>query len=225
MWKLQWERGGRHSDQNTRNVLLFCIQQWRARVITLTMPCVRLSWLQKRWRWWLCRCKLLCGPTPPLLPPPLLRPPPLPLPGKASAGKPSTAGQPCIGSTKRSGSHVRVQGGAVNIMSDLGCGSGLSAAAVRQAAGSATCVLGCDASPAMLALATASAGGCVGSVLLSNFGQGLPFRSSSLDGAISISALQARQAGGQLFLASEPAGSICVAARPELLQRLCAWHA
>ena len=82
----------------------------------------------------------------------------------------------------------------LNVLADLGCGSGLSSAAARQAAGPGVRLLGSDASPAMLALATAPAGGCAGSVLLSDFGQGLPFRSGCLDGVISISAVQARRA-------------------------------
>lgn len=105
------------------------------------------------------------------------------------------------------GLYASLQDGAI-VLGDLGCGSGLSTAALRQAAGPGVCVVGSDASPAMLAVATAPAGVCAGAVVLSDFGQGLPFRSGSLDAAISISAVQARNcqqlgvAGLQLLPAS-----------------------
>ena len=105
------------------------------------------------------------------------------------------------------GLYASLQDGAI-VLGDLGCGSGLSTAALRQAAGPGVCVVGSDASPAMLAVAPAPAGVCAGAVVLSDFGQGLPFRSGSLDAAISISAVQARNcqqlgvAGLQLLPAS-----------------------
>ena len=102
------------------------------------------------------------------------------------------------------------------MLGELGCGSGLSTAALRQAAGRGVCILGCDASPAMLALATAPAGGCAGFVVLSDFGQGLPFCSGLLDGAISISAVQARHC--QQLVAAKLACNCC---RPQVCTFFC----
>jgi SAM-dependent methyltransferase len=74
-------------------------------------------------------------------------------------------------------------------LADLGCGSGLSACAVRRAARHAW--LGLDITDRMLRIAGTSQTGCAGHLALADLGQGLPLRPSCLDGAISISAVQA----------------------------------
>ncbi|XP_015788341.1 probable 18S rRNA (guanine-N(7))-methyltransferase [Tetranychus urticae] len=69
---------------------------------------------------------------------------------------------------------------------DLGCGSGLSAAAIEEAGHS---WVGVDISPSMLDVAK-ERDLEKGDLILGDLGQGLPFRPGTFDGAISISALQ-----------------------------------
>ena len=69
---------------------------------------------------------------------------------------------------------------------DLGCGSGLSAAALEE---SGHYWVGVDISQAMLDVAV-ERGLDKGDVVLGDLGEGLPFRPGSFDGAISVSALQ-----------------------------------
>ncbi|KAA0159680.1 hypothetical protein FNF28_05785 [Cafeteria roenbergensis] len=68
---------------------------------------------------------------------------------------------------------------------DIGCGSGLSGEALSSA-GHAW--VGTDISADMLTVGLAR--GTPGDTLLSDMGQGLPFRTGSFDGAISVSAVQ-----------------------------------
>ena len=68
---------------------------------------------------------------------------------------------------------------------DLGCGSGLSGEALTEAGHHWT---GLDISPSMLGVALSR--DVDGDLLCHDLGQGLPFRPSSFDAAISISALQ-----------------------------------
>ena len=68
---------------------------------------------------------------------------------------------------------------------DLGCGSGLSGEALTEAGHHWT---GLDISPAMLGVALSR--DVDGDLLCHDLGQGLPFRPSSFDAAVSISALQ-----------------------------------
>ena len=70
-------------------------------------------------------------------------------------------------------------------MADLGCGSGLSAAAL-----SGHEWVGIDVSAVMLRLAAAAGAACSGRLVMSDFGQGMPLRAAVLDGAISVSAVQ-----------------------------------
>jgi len=71
----------------------------------------------------------------------------------------------------------------------MGCGSGLSAAVLQRQHGVGSW-LGTDITPEMARMAAAQPGGG-GAIVLSDFGQGLPLRGACLDGAISISAVQA----------------------------------
>ena len=68
---------------------------------------------------------------------------------------------------------------------DIGCGSGLSGEAITEAGHYWT---GIDISPSMLAVALSRS--VEGDLICHDLGQGLPFRPSSFDGAISISVLQ-----------------------------------
>ncbi|RMZ55356.1 hypothetical protein APUTEX25_002214 [Auxenochlorella protothecoides] len=88
--------------------------------------------------------------------------------------------------------------GAPCLLADLGCGSGLSTAALLSLGGSRHAVVGLDAAGGMLTLAAQDPvlRGCLAR---SDFGQGLPLRRASLQGAISVSALQ------WLFAAPDPA--------------------
>ena len=79
------------------------------------------------------------------------------------------------------------------MLADLGCGSGLGAPALQRQAGAAW--IGLDITPQMLDIA-ASTRSCAGHFVVSDMGQGLPLRASCLDGAISISAVQARLGRG-----------------------------
>ena len=76
--------------------------------------------------------------------------------------------------------------GTRKVLADLGCGSGLSAAALRQAGHS---VVGSDITRSMLQLA-ARHEGYAGALVLADFGQGMPLRQACLDGAISVSSVQ-----------------------------------
>lgn len=69
---------------------------------------------------------------------------------------------------------------------DIGCGSGLSGQVLDEAG---HYWVGCDISESMLEVA-AEQESSSGDLVKSDMGQGLPFRQSSFDGAISISALQ-----------------------------------
>ncbi|KAL4448005.1 hypothetical protein ABPG75_005224 [Micractinium tetrahymenae] len=89
---------------------------------------------------------------------------------------------------------------AAGLVADLGCGSGLSAAALGRHAGVGGWV-GTDITPEMVQLAAASSSGA-GGVAVSDFGQGLPLRAACLDGAISVSAVQ------WLCSAADPPASI-----------------
>ncbi|KAL6776535.1 hypothetical protein ACKKBG_A21520 [Auxenochlorella protothecoides x Auxenochlorella symbiontica] len=88
--------------------------------------------------------------------------------------------------------------GAPCLLADLGCGSGLSTAALLSLGGSRHAVVGLDAAGGMLSLA-AQDPALRGCLARSDFGQGLPLRRASLQGAISVSALQ------WLFAAPDPA--------------------
>lgn len=88
--------------------------------------------------------------------------------------------------------------GAPCLLADLGCGSGLSTAALLSLGGSRHAVVGLDAAGGMLTLA-AQDPALRGCLARSDFGQGLPLRRASLQGAISVSALQ------WLFAAPDPA--------------------
>jgi 18S rRNA (guanine1575-N7)-methyltransferase len=68
---------------------------------------------------------------------------------------------------------------------DVGCGSGLSGAALSEAGHT---WVGLDVSSDMLDIATQRE--ATGDVVMSDMGQGVPFRSGVFDGAISISAVQ-----------------------------------
>ena len=83
------------------------------------------------------------------------------------------------------------------VLADLGCGSGLSTAAVAGTAGPAW--VGFDITPAMLAIADQS--GWAGHLVLADLGDGLPLRPCCLDGAVSISAVQASGCGPGCSLA------------------------
>ena len=74
-------------------------------------------------------------------------------------------------------------------MADIGCGSGLSCAALAAAA-PAVAWAGTDVTAEMLRLAAARQPACRGRLARSDFCQGLPLRAGSLDGAISVSAVQ-----------------------------------
>lgn len=69
---------------------------------------------------------------------------------------------------------------------DVGCGSGLSGQALEEAG---HVWVGCDVSPDMLDIA-AEAQPETGDVMRHDMGLGLPFRSATFDGCISVSALQ-----------------------------------
>ncbi|XP_037090943.1 probable 18S rRNA (guanine-N(7))-methyltransferase [Pollicipes pollicipes] len=75
--------------------------------------------------------------------------------------------------------------GIPHLVLDLGCGSGLSGETITEAG---HVWVGCDISQAMLNVSIERE--VEGDVLLSDLGQGLPFRAGSFDGALSISALQ-----------------------------------
>ncbi|CAG9460153.1 unnamed protein product [Pedinophyceae sp. YPF-701] len=68
---------------------------------------------------------------------------------------------------------------------DLGCGSGLSGEVISEAGHH---WVGCDIAPAMLDVARERE--VAGDLMLHDMGDGLPFRSGTFDGAISISAVQ-----------------------------------
>lgn len=70
------------------------------------------------------------------------------------------------------------------LLMDIGCGSGLSSAALQGCEW-----VGVDISPAMLTLAQQQPG-CTGRLALADMSQGLPLRPACLDGAISVSAAQ-----------------------------------
>jgi predicted TPR repeat methyltransferase len=74
-----------------------------------------------------------------------------------------------------------------SVAGDLGCGSGLSATALRKISRAAW--VGLDITPEMLHIA-ASDGEARGHLALADLTQGLPLRSQTLDGAISISTIQ-----------------------------------
>lgn len=103
------------------------------------------------------------------------RPPPLPLRRLRNLAQHSPAALPPL-----------PQAGRPHMLADIGCGSGLSCAALQEA-GSAW--VGTDITPEMLRLA-AQVPTSRGRLALSDFCQGLPLRSACLDGAISISAVQ-----------------------------------
>lgn len=71
------------------------------------------------------------------------------------------------------------------MLADIGCGSGLSSAALAAVAWAGT-----DVTAEMLRLAAARQPGCRGRIAQSDFCQGLPLRAGCLDGAISVSAVQ-----------------------------------
>jgi 18S rRNA (guanine1575-N7)-methyltransferase len=76
------------------------------------------------------------------------------------------------------------------MLADLGCGSGLSCAALQQRTASAAWV-GLDVTPEMLRIAAQQPSrACLGHLAVADLGQGLPLRALCLDGAISISAVQ-----------------------------------
>jgi len=75
--------------------------------------------------------------------------------------------------------------GVPRLLLDIGCGSGLSGEALTEAGHT---WVGLDISPAMLDVAVDRE--VEGDVLLSDMGQGVPFRLGTFDGAISISAVQ-----------------------------------
>jgi 18S rRNA (guanine1575-N7)-methyltransferase len=75
--------------------------------------------------------------------------------------------------------------GAPLLLADIGCGSGLSGEVLEEAGHT---WIGCDISPSMLSIATERDN--EGDVMALDMGHGLPFRPGSLDGAISISAVQ-----------------------------------
>ena len=68
---------------------------------------------------------------------------------------------------------------------DVGCGSGLSGEILEQ---EGHYWVGMDISPSMLDVALDR--GCEGDLLLSDIGEGVPFRPGSFDGCISVSVLQ-----------------------------------
>jgi 18S rRNA (guanine1575-N7)-methyltransferase len=69
---------------------------------------------------------------------------------------------------------------------DIGCGSGLSGLALEE---SGHYWIGCDISRDMLDVANQRENE-KGDLLLSDMGQGLPFRAGTFDGVVSVSALQ-----------------------------------
>lgn len=75
--------------------------------------------------------------------------------------------------------------GVPKLILDLGCGSGLSGEIVSEAGHQ---WIGMDISPAMLSVALERE--VEGDLSLMDMGQGLPFRPGTMDGAISISAVQ-----------------------------------
>lgn len=75
--------------------------------------------------------------------------------------------------------------GVARLLLDIGCGSGLSGETLSE---SGHQWIGMDISEAMLEVAVERE--TEGDLLLSDIGQGLPFRPGTLDGAISISAVQ-----------------------------------
>ena len=87
--------------------------------------------------------------------------------------------------TKRAIELLNIPEGEVHNILDIGCGSGLSGEVIEDAGHLFT---GMDISPSMLQLA--ASGENDGDVLLSDMGQGLPFRAATFDGCISISAVQ-----------------------------------
>lgn len=78
-----------------------------------------------------------------------------------------------------------------SLIIDLGCGSGLSGeilSSISPAEGGPHVWVGMDISPSMLDIALQT--DTEGDLLLSDIGQGVPFRPGSFDAAISISAIQ-----------------------------------
>jgi 18S rRNA (guanine1575-N7)-methyltransferase len=71
---------------------------------------------------------------------------------------------------------------------DIGCGSGLSGQVLEEAG---HYWLGCDISSSMLEVAQEQESSN-GDVMRVDMGQGLPFRQSTFDGAVSVSALQCK---------------------------------
>lgn len=102
----------------------------------------------------------------------------------------------------RSGKRAPEEWGSGVVVADLGCGSGLSTAAVRGASKHATpdgrplAVVGCDIAGDMVLEAARRLGGRRGrlrpavGLLRSDFSQGLPFRDSAFSHAVSVSAIQ-----------------------------------
>lgn len=71
------------------------------------------------------------------------------------------------------------------LLLDIGCGSGLSGEVLDE---QGHIWIGIDIAPAMLDIARERE--CEGGLLLGDMGQGMPFKSGTFDGAISVSALQ-----------------------------------
>eukprot|EP00887_Chlorella_sp_A99_P004625 scaffold4.g4625.t1 len=93
---------------------------------------------------------------------------------------------------------LALQQGQAALLADVGCGSGLAAAALAEAGAR---WVGLDVSPAMLALARADPR-CAGCTCLADMAQGLPLRTGLLDGTVSISAAQ------WLFAHAQPAAAL-----------------
>ncbi|CAG9104317.1 18S rRNA (guanine1575-N7)-methyltransferase [Plutella xylostella] len=71
------------------------------------------------------------------------------------------------------------------LLLDIGCGSGLSGAVLEE---SGHMWIGMDIAPAMLEVALERE--AEGDLVLSDMGEGVPFRAGSFDGAVSVSAIQ-----------------------------------
>ena len=83
--------------------------------------------------------------------------------------------------------------GSPSFVLDVGCGSGLSGCMLSSTAdeeGGPHVWMGMDISSAMLSTALERGDEVEGDLMLSDVGQGLPFRPGTFDGAISISAIQ-----------------------------------